>query len=123
MRGLIGAAAVLALAGAAAGQGKKDDGVDAKKLVGRWESADPAKAVTLEFAEKDKLTVSVTVAGRTDRLDGSYKLDGNKLDLALRVGGEEKKDTVTLSRLTDDELVGRGLTGGEETFKRVRPKK
>lgn len=123
MRALIGAAAVLGLAGAVAGQDKKDEAFDAKKLIGRWESADPKKPVVMEFAEKDKFTLSVMIGGKAEKVDGTYKLTGQKLELTAKVGDKEQKETVTLSKLTDDEFVGTGSDGKEETFKRVKPKK
>jgi uncharacterized protein (TIGR03066 family) len=123
MRVPIGAAAVLALAAAAAAQDKKDDPFDAKKLIGKWESADPKRAVAVEFAEKDKFSLSVTVGGRAEKVDGTWKLAGNKLELSAKVGGEDQKQTVTLSKLTDDDLVGTGSDGKEEAYKRVKPKK
>jgi uncharacterized protein (TIGR03066 family) len=123
MRTLVGAVAGLALAAAAAGQDKKDDGFDPKKLVGKWESADPKKAVVVEFAEKDKFTLSVAVGGKAEKVDGTWKLAGDKLELSAKVGGADEKQTVTLSKLTDDDLVGTGSDGKEEAYRRVRPKK
>ncbi|MBA4065207.1 MAG: hypothetical protein C0501_16135 [Isosphaera sp.] len=123
MRRLIGAAVVLALAGAAAGQDKKDGPFDPKKLVGRWESADPKRAVAVEFLEKDKFTLTVAVGGKTEKVDGTWKLTGDKLELAAKVGDADRKETVTLSKLTDDDLVGTGSDGKEEAYRRVKPKK
>ena len=123
MRTLMGAVAGLALAAAAAGQDKKDDPFDAKKLVGKWEPTDPKKAVVVEFAEKDKFTLSVTVGGKAEKVDGTWKLAGDKLELSAKVGGADEKQTVTLSKLTDDDLVGIGSDGKEEAYKRVKPKK
>lgn len=116
MRMLIGCTmiAMLAFAGSAA-----DDKIDAKKLVGKWEPKDEKKdfKMVLEFAPDGKLTVTAD----TDIVTGTWKLDGKKLSLLLKSGENEIKDTVTITKLTDDELIGESETKkSKETFKRVK---
>lgn len=125
MRVFIGAVAVLALSGLAAGQDKKDDKkdqLDAKKLIGKWEVLDAPKggALVLEFADKGKLGLSVEIAGKTEKIDGTYKLDGNKLEMVLSFMGKDKKELFTVTKLTDDELVAKDPTDKEEKFKRLK---
>lgn len=131
MRALIGAVVVLAFAGFAAAQEKKkddkkdekkDDKIDAKKLLGKWAVGDEKSQITVEFADKGKVTLSADLGGRTEKIDGTYKLDGNKLELALSLAGKEQKDTVTITKLTDDEMVGVDTKGKEEKFKKIKPK-
>jgi uncharacterized protein (TIGR03066 family) len=127
MRGLIGAVWLLALAlGAseAAAQDKKEPPkFDAKKLVGKWEPVDSKIPVTIEFTDKGKLILSVEFGGKSDKVEGDYKLSDDKLDLVLRAEGKEQKETLTLSKLTDEELVAKDSRGKEETLKRQKPKK
>jgi uncharacterized protein (TIGR03066 family) len=129
MRALIGAVAVLGLAGWADDAAAQEK-IDAKKLIGKWQPAEPAKGadVTIEFAEKGKMTFVIDIGGKTEKIEGSYKLDGDKLEMVLVVGKDkdgkdkEQKETVTLTKLTDDELVGKDSKGKEEKLKRVKAK-
>lgn len=125
MRTMIGCAAVLfALAAGAAGTAA-DDKIDTKKLLGKWEPKDAKKDVkiVLEFAKDGKLVVTSPGPEKESRLEGTYKLDGNKLTLHLKVGDQEVKDTVTITRLTDDEMEGESDgKKGKQAFTRVKPK-
>jgi uncharacterized protein (TIGR03066 family) len=123
MRTLIGAVVVLAFAGLTTAQDKKDEKIDAKKLVGKWEPAGGKEPVVVEFTDKGKLILSVEVGGKTEKVEGTYKLDGNKLKMVLSFGGKDQEETITVSKLTDDELVGKDSKGKEETLKKVKPKK
>src|SRR5262245_9817887 len=102
MRAVIGAVVVLALAGFAAGQ-DKDKG-DAKKRVGKWEpkEKDPKTAYVMEFTDKGKLVMTADNGGK---VEGTYKVDGNKMEVVVSIGGKEQKETLTIKKLTDDELV------------------
>jgi uncharacterized protein (TIGR03066 family) len=98
MRHLIGfvfTLAVFTTAGLAA-----DEKIDAKKLVGKWEPKDAKKKLVIEFGADGKLTATGEAT-----LTGSWKLDGNKLTLVFKAGENELKDTVTVTKLTDEELV------------------
>ena len=120
MRSLFGAVAVLALAGftTAAGQEK----IDGKKLVGKWEPAD-LPWMTVEFTEKGTVSVAVEKGGKSVKVDGTYKLDGDKLEMALKMDDKVQKETITISRLTDEEFVGKDEKGREERLRKVTPKK
>ena len=125
MRVFIGAVALLTLCGLAAAQDKKDDKkdqLDIKKLLGKWEVLDAPKggSLVLEFADKGKLALSVEIAGKTEKIDGTYKLDGNKLEMVLSFMGKDKKEQFTVTKLTDDELVAKDPADKEEKFKRKK---
>ena len=104
---------------AGAADDKKDEKIDGKKLIGKWEPKDPkAEKIVLEFTRDGKLNA---FADKDFKIEGSYKLDGNKLTILLKAGENEIKDTVTISKLTDDELIGESETKKtKETFKRVK---
>lgn len=125
MRALIGAVMVLGFVGFAdAAQKEKDkEKFDAKKLLGKWEPADGKSPVVIEFAEKGKLTLSIDIGGKSEKVEGTYKLDGDKLELAMSFAGKEQKETVTVTKLTDEEMVGKDSKGKEEAFKKIKPKK
>jgi uncharacterized protein (TIGR03066 family) len=118
MRTLIGAAMILAFAGlnGSAGQDKEKDKVDLKKLMGKWEPKEGM--VVIEFADKGKFSLSVGTDGK--KFDGTYKLDGDRLELAITIIDKEQKETLTIKKLTDDELVTTDSKGKEETLKRKK---
>jgi uncharacterized protein (TIGR03066 family) len=122
MRMLIGAALVFSFATfvSAAGQGKdKDkDKVDLKKLMGKWEPKDGK--IVIEFADKGKLVMTVDFGGKSEKIEGTYKLDGNKLDVVINFMGKEQKETLTVKTLTDSELVTTDSKGKDETLKRKK---
>jgi uncharacterized protein (TIGR03066 family) len=126
MRTLIGAVVVLAFSGFAAAQKDKDkdkDKLDAKKLVGKWQPADAKEQLTVEFTDKNKLVLAVELNGKSATIEGTYKLDGNKLEMVMSFAGKDQKETITISKLTDDEMVGTDSKGKTETLKRFKPKK
>ncbi len=119
-----GAAAILMFSAASAADDKKDDTIDLKKIVGRWEPIEGKKdfKMVVEFAEKGKLSLSVTVMEKTEKIEGTYKLEGNKMDLALSFGGKEQKETLTILKLTEEEMATEDSKGKKETFKRIKGK-
>ncbi|MBX9626268.1 MAG: TIGR03066 family protein [Gemmataceae bacterium] len=128
MRAVLGCALAVGLvaAASAAGADDKPEKIDAKKLVGKWEPADApkgAKAV-IEFTKDGKVKVEVEFGGQTQKFDGTYKLDGNKLSLTRKKGDKDDTDVMTVTKLTDDEMVmeedGKKKS---ETLKRIKEKK
>jgi uncharacterized protein (TIGR03066 family) len=122
MRTILGCALVLAMAVTAATAA--DDKIDAAKLVGKWEPKDAKKdtKLVLEFTKDGKLSVTTDVEGKEYKVAGTYALDGNKLAMSLKVGEMEVKETVTVLKLTDDEMVGEQKNGKKESFRRVKAK-
>ena len=60
--------------------------------------------------------------GAESRLDGTYKIDGRKLVLTWKDGAREDTLALTVSKLTDDELVFAEEKGKDETLVRVKDK-
>jgi uncharacterized protein (TIGR03066 family) len=125
MRAILGCAAVLALAcgvTVAGGQAK----VDAKKLVGKWSPApdkdkkDKQVAMTIEFTADGKVSMTVGAAGAEYKAEGTYKLAADKLTVQMKVGDTEAKDTLTIKKLTDDELTTEDSKGKVEALKRKK---
>ncbi len=103
--------------------GPADAKIDPKKLIGKWEPADSAPLV-VEFAENGKLIMSIGIGGKSEKVEGTYKLDGDKLELIVSLGGKEEKETGTITKLTDDELILKSTRSGEELkLKKAKPKK
>ena len=123
MRVLLGMGLVLALAcGVTAAD---DEKIDAKKLIGKWEPKDPKKgeAMKMEFTKDGKLVVTGDLGGKELKLDGTYKVDGNKLSFKLKFMDAEIEETVTITKLTDEEMVGKDKEGKTEAFKKVKEEK
>src|SRR5262245_32416720 len=101
MRAIIGAVVVLGFAGFVIGQDK--DKIDIKKLIGKWEPKEQPKgtSIVIEFADKGKLVLTVDGGGKNERVEGTYTVDGNKIDVAMTIGGKEQKETITVEKLTD----------------------
>ena len=117
-----GLAVLLVVASAVAQDAKdaKKDAIDAKKLVGKWEAKDlPLGQALVEFTKDGKMTITFTFGGKTDKVEGTYKLDGNTLSVDFK----DRKDTSTVTKLTDEELALKHEKGKEEAFKRLKPKK
>lgn len=96
MRTAFGVGMVLALVG---GVAAADDKIDAKKLLGKWEHKEMMFVVT--FAKDGK----VAIEGGDLKIDGTYKIDGNKLTMKIKFGDEEKEMKRTITKLTDTELT------------------
>jgi uncharacterized protein (TIGR03066 family) len=93
-----------------------DEKIDVKKLVGKWEPTDAKKKLVIEFAADGKLTATSEAT-----LTGTWKLEGNKLTLMFKAGENEIKDTITITKLTDDELVAEDeKKEKKQTMKRVK---
>jgi uncharacterized protein (TIGR03066 family) len=119
MRTLIACAVFVVLAGFTAAA---DDKIDAKKLIGKWE---PAKAeakgkLIIDIQDKGKFVLNVEIGDKTEKIEGTYKLNGNKLDIEMSFGGKTTKETLTIVKVTDTELVTKGKNDKEETLKRVK---
>ena len=125
MRTLLGLAMVVGLA-AAGGAGADDkDKIDAKKLIGKWEPKEEKKGskMVIEYTKDGKVVLTADAEGKEFKVEGTYKLTGNKLELALKIGEMEVKDTVTITKLTDDEMEGESGKGGKkESFKKLKAK-
>lgn len=102
-------AAVMALVVFGAGLVRADDkkAVDKDKLVGKWkvikaEGVPPGTIV--EFTKDGKMKISIEMDGMKLDLDGTYKVEGDKLHTAMKLGDKEEKDIDTIKTLTADKL-------------------
>ena len=126
MRTVLGLALAGLLVGAAGSPAQeKGEKIDAKKLIGKWEPTGddlPKGAkVVIEFTDKGKVTVEFEFGGKKDKIDGTYKIDGNKLTMTRKLDGKDDTDTGTILKLTDDELEMQE-EGKKKTDKLVRIK-
>lgn len=120
MRMLLGVAVLVVLTGGVSVA--EDKKIDAKKLVGKWESKpDVKEKFQIEFTKDGKFTVS----GEKDKsIEGTYKVDGNKVTVTIKAEGKEVTMKRTISKLTDTEVTSKDDdTGKEDTLIRVKDKK
>jgi uncharacterized protein (TIGR03066 family) len=122
MRTLLGMAAVLALA---CGVTAADEKIDGSKIVGKWEPKMPKKGenMKLEFTKDLKLIATNAANGKEEKAEGTYSLEGNKLTFKMTYMDTKLEATVTLTKLTDDEMVGMDKEGKIEAYTRVKPEK
>lgn len=99
---VLGAVAV----GFAAADDAKDD--FAKKIVGKWEitraGGDVGPGSTLEFAKDGKFVMVVKDGDKTNTLKGSYKIAKDKLTVTLMMEDTAFDQTLTIKKLTDDDM-------------------
>jgi uncharacterized protein (TIGR03066 family) len=117
MKNFVAALAVVVFVGAAAAQAKKDDAakkelpkIDAAKLVGTWEitkpSGDIPKGSVVVFDKDMKLKVTIDFNGKKLEIEGTYKVNGDKLEVTVKgPDGKEETDTDTIKSVDDKKLV------------------
>ena len=105
---------------------------DAKKLVGSWELQKTATVkekdiylkTTMVMTRDGKFTNTEKVGGKSQVVEGVYKLEGRTITLTVKLGdGNDEQELATLNKLTDDELVIGEPKGGTATWKKIKPKK
>jgi len=117
-------AAVLALIVLAGSFARADEKIDKTKLVAVWKlvksDEDAPKGATAEFTKDGKLNISFERDGKQEKLEGSYTLEGDKLTVILKKGGNEDKDMLTIKTLSDDKLVIENKDGKKHEFEKVK---
>jgi uncharacterized protein (TIGR03066 family) len=97
---------------------EKGEKIDAKKLVGKWQK--DAKGQSLMEFTKDGQFRMTTEKGKA--VEGTYKVEGDKVKYVVSINGEKVDDVMTVSKLTDTELVVYTFEGQKkpETFTRAK---
>jgi uncharacterized protein (TIGR03066 family) len=115
----------LALGGlmvATAGLGSAADDDNAKKIVGKWEitksGSDLPTGSTVEFTKDGKL--AAVIKGDDTKLEGSYKVEKEKLTVKLKVGDQSIEEVVTITKLTDDALELKDKDAKVDVFKKLK---
>jgi uncharacterized protein (TIGR03066 family) len=116
---------VLSLVAFAGTTSQAQDKIDKDKIVGTWEltkstaKEGPPPGTTVEFTKDGKLKFKVKVENKEITLEGTYTIDGDKLNTAMKTpDGKEQKDTDTITKLTDKEMVLKGSKGEVNEFKK-----
>jgi uncharacterized protein (TIGR03066 family) len=104
---------------------QKDDKIDAKKLIGKWEPKQKSDGPTLvtEFTKDGKVIYILTEGKKQlEKIERTYKIDGNKIIMTVKDGERERNWTAIVSKLTDSELVVAEEKGKEVTLVRIKDK-
>jgi uncharacterized protein (TIGR03066 family) len=105
----------------------REDG-RSEKLVGSWEmqDADLAKIdgkATFEFTRDGKAKMSIEIGKQKPILiEGTYKMDGEKLTLVAKKGEKDASEIVTIKTASATELVLVDKDKKEVKFKKPEPK-
>jgi len=123
MRALGLAVAVLLVCGLGTRAEEKAD--NAKKLVGTWEAAKVdegtlPKGALVTFAKDGKMKVSAKKDGEDKTVEGTYKVEGDKLSIAMKEGEKEHKMDLVIKKATDDDLTISDDKGKTIEFKRKK---
>jgi uncharacterized protein (TIGR03066 family) len=112
---------MVAFAGTAAAQ---DD--NAKKIVGAWEVAkqtgDLPVGTVVEFLKEGKMTVTLKEGDKDLKLQGTYKIEKDKLNVTLMVGDDKHEEALVIKKLTDDALEVEDKDKKTETFVKQKKK-
>jgi uncharacterized protein (TIGR03066 family) len=90
-----------------------------KLLVGTWKATKADKdagvpeGTVATFTKDGKFKVTFEKDGKEEIHDGQYKVDGDKFSLMFKKGSDDRELTITIKKLTDDELLT------EESGKRI----
>ncbi|MFL5338956.1 MAG: TIGR03066 family protein [Gemmataceae bacterium] len=106
MRMLAVAAVVGLLAVGVRAEDKPDT---AKLIVGVWEvtkteEGGPPPGSTIEFTKDGKLKISAKMGDQEFKIDGTYKLEGDKFTIMMKMGEQEHTDTITIKKITKTEM-------------------
>ena len=121
---LVGLAAAVLVAGlGGVADGRQPAKIDSKLLLGKWQPKEAeGKDFTVEFLKDGKLAFVAKLGEKELKLDGTYKLEGDKLSFKLSFGGEDKEEVRTVHSLTKTELVSSDSKGKKDTLVRVGAK-
>jgi uncharacterized protein (TIGR03066 family) len=94
-----------------------DEKSDEKLLLGKWEQEDKPNGATvkIEFKERKAFNVTITMDGRDQKLEGTFKLEKDKLTTTInRPDGTKTERTLKVKSLKEKELILEKEDSGEE---------
>ena|SRR6516225_8656912 len=102
---------------------------EADKVVGTWKLVRSSNApdglnteLILELTQGGKMVIRQSSNGRTVIYEGEYKVIKSELPYTMKLpGGREKKETLTIKKITETELHVVDPDGIQEDFERVKP--
>jgi uncharacterized protein (TIGR03066 family) len=123
-------AALLGLSLAATAEDKKDTPSEAK-LIGKWKLVKNSKGqlppgldATIDLQKGGKFKMQMAFMGKTEEGSGTWKLAGKQLTVEYTEGAQKgKKETMTVTKLTDTTFVTEDPKGVTDEFTRVKETK
>lgn len=120
--------------GSKSAETSKPEASNKDKILGVWEltkaSGDNPPGTTAEFTKDGKLKLTAKVQGKEMTMNAEYSLDGDKLTQTMlgpdgkpmKGGreGKEMKETMTIVKLTDTELVTKDSKDKIDEFKKKK---
>ncbi len=101
----------------------QDNKIDGKLIVGKWQAEKTPEGVdkiVVEFTKDEKVHLAIDAQGSTNKIEGTYKLKGDKLSIEIEANGEKQNQERTLIKLTETELITKGDDGMERKYKKVK---
>lgn len=103
--------------------GPKKEATNAEKILGTWEVAKPGKegpppGSTVEFTKDGKYIVTFVVENKPEKMEGTYKVEGDSIKTTIKPGEKEVKETIKIKTLTDSKLVTEDEKGSVDEFKK-----
>ncbi|MBP3955260.1 TIGR03066 family protein [Gemmata sp. G18] len=101
---------------------------EAEKVVGTWKMVLDSRGnkdtdVELDFSQGGKMVIRQRLDKDTVSVyEGTYRIVGNELPYDVKQGPRVKKETLTIKKLTADELILIDPDGLKEEFVRVKKK-
>ena len=100
------------------------DAIDKDKIVGVWEitkTEDGAPPGTrAEFGKDGSLKFTFKDGDKLIVGTGTYKLDGAKLVVTVKVDGKESSETATVAKLSDDAMTTKDEHGKATDYKKIK---
>jgi len=95
----------------------------AKMLVGKWEvtKADEGTVppgTMVEFTKDGKFIVSGKKDGADATFEGTYKVEGDGFTFKMKIGDEEREQTIKIKKITDKEMATENKEGKNVELKK-----
>jgi uncharacterized protein (TIGR03066 family) len=120
---LLGLGAVLVLL---SGGTRADDKVDyAKLIVGKWEATKTDEGTipvgtVVEFTKDGKMKVTAKEGGMEMTLEGTYKVEKDTFTFTLKMGDQEFKQTITITKISEKEMSTKDKDGKVVEMKKAK---
>ncbi len=76
---------------------------------------------TVEFTRDAKIKIKTKVLDETLEISGTYKLEGDKVTVLIKAPDDDESiDTLTITKLTDKELIFKDQKGKIDRLKRKK---
>jgi uncharacterized protein (TIGR03066 family) len=90
-------------------------------LAGKWEVIKPeeGKGTVIDFTKDGKMTVTTKGPdGKELTTPGTFELENDQIKAALKAGDKEHKQTLTITKLSETELITKDEKGKIEEYKK-----